>query len=91
MRSSKTGHLTIRQGSEEGVCDPGERNDRECQKPPPRPAWAALFHFVAWHEAKFNFKEGPIGSDYARDLAVYDPQVLITGVALKLDEWTALH
>ncbi len=30
-------------------------------------------------------------ADLSRDLAVYDPQVLITGVAFKVDELTLLH
>ena len=51
----------------------------------------ALFQFVGWREAQFEFHELPISADLSRDLAVYDPQVLITGVAFKLDELTLLH
>lgn len=51
----------------------------------------ALFQFVGWREAKFEFVERPMPADLVRDLAVYDPQVLITGVAFKVDEQNLLH
>lgn len=51
----------------------------------------ALFQFVGWRDAKFEFHERPMPADLARDLAVYDPQVLITGVAFKVDEQNLLH
>jgi hypothetical protein len=51
----------------------------------------ALFQFVGWREARFEFHERPIPAELARDLAVYDPQVLITGVAFKVDEQNLLH
>jgi len=51
----------------------------------------ALFQFVGWREAKFEFHERPMPVDLSRDLAVYDPQVLITGVAFKVDELALLH
>jgi len=51
----------------------------------------ALFQFVGWREAKFEFLERPMPADLVRDLAVYDPEVLITGVAFKVDEQSLLH
>lgn len=52
----------------------------------PYTAMHALFQFVAWREAEFDFQEKPISPEMPRDLAVYDPQVLITGVATKVEE-----
>ncbi len=51
----------------------------------------ALFQFVGWREAQFEFHERPMPADLTRDLAVYDPEVLITGVSFKVDELTLLH
>jgi hypothetical protein len=51
----------------------------------------ALFQFVAWRGALYEFHERPMPGDLLRDLAVYDPEVLITGVAFKVDELTLLH
>jgi len=51
----------------------------------------ALFQFVGWRDATFEFHERPMPADLLRDLAVYDPQVLITGVAFKVDEQNLLH
>lgn len=50
----------------------------------------ALFQFVGWRDAKFEFHERPMPADLVRDLAVYDPQLLITGVAFKVDEQNLL-
>jgi hypothetical protein len=49
----------------------------------------ALFQFIAWREARFDFQEKPVLPNLARDLAVYDPQVLIQGVATKVEELPA--
>jgi len=50
----------------------------------------ALFQFVGWREARYDFHERPLPTDLPRDLAVYDPQLLITGVAFKVDEQNLL-
>ena len=50
----------------------------------------ALFQFVGWRVARYDFHERPIPADLSRDLAVYDPEVLITGVAFKVDELNLL-
>src|SRR5580658_1486115 len=54
----------------------------------PCTALHALFQFVQWSGAKIEFSESPIPPGFARDLAVYDPQVLISGVAYKEEEMT---
>jgi hypothetical protein len=51
----------------------------------------ALFQFVGWREARFDFHERPMPADLSRDLAVYDSEVLITGVAFKVDELALLY
>jgi hypothetical protein len=51
----------------------------------------ALFQFVGWREALFDFQERPLAPNLPRDLAVYDSQLLITGVAFKVDELALLH
>ena len=51
----------------------------------------ALFQFVGWREAKFDFHERPMPVDLSRDLAVYDAEVLITGVAFKVEEMNLLQ
>jgi hypothetical protein len=50
----------------------------------------ALFQFVGWRGAKIEFQERPMPADIARDLAVYDPQVLLSGVAFKVEEQNLL-
>ena len=44
----------------------------------------ALFEFVGWPEARFEFRQQALAPDLKRDLAVYDPDVLIAGVAEKV-------
>lgn len=44
----------------------------------------ALFEFVGWNEPHFEFLERPLATDLPRDLAVYDPLVLLAGVAAKM-------
>jgi hypothetical protein len=51
----------------------------------------ALFELVQWRGAQIEFREKPISCDLVRDLAVYDPRVLISGVAFKEDEIALLH
>jgi hypothetical protein len=50
----------------------------------------ALFQFIAWRQAYFNFQEKPVTPGLGRDLAVYDAHVLIQGVATKVEELPAL-
>ena len=50
----------------------------------------ALFQFVGWRGAQYEFTERAMPADLPRDLAVYDPGVLISGVAFKVDEQNLL-
>jgi hypothetical protein len=51
----------------------------------------ALHQFILWREADFEFVEQAIPAAAPRDLAVYDPKVLIDGIARKIDELAALQ
>jgi len=57
----------------------------------PYTALHALFQFVQWRGAKIEFSEKAVPAGLARDLAVYDPQVLISGVAYKEEEMAYLN
>lgn len=46
----------------------------------------ALFEFVTWREALLDFQERPLAAEASRELAAYDPQVLISGMAFKVEE-----
>jgi hypothetical protein len=81
----QTGYLKIREGDLDGCIAVengvilGARSGNATGLP-------ALFQFVAWREARFEFQERAVRPDAARDLAVYDPQLLLTGVAFKVEE-----
>lgn len=51
----------------------------------------ALYQFILWRDADFAFKEQPIEATAPRELASYDPAILIDGVAKKIDELAALQ
>lgn len=51
----------------------------------------ALYQFILWREADFIFKEQPLDASVSRELASYDPTILIDGVAKKIDELAALQ
>lgn len=51
----------------------------------------ALYQFILWRDADFIFKEQPIEASAPRELASYDPAILIDGVAKKIDELAALQ
>ena len=90
VNTKQTGYLKMKEGDREGfvAIENGvivnARNGSDTALP-------ALFQFVSWREATFDFHERPIPPDLSRDLAVYDAQVLITGVAFKVDEITVLQ
>jgi len=44
----------------------------------------ALFQLVSWPDPHFEFKEQPLAADVSRDLADYDPAVLLTGLEKKV-------
>jgi len=86
----QTGYLKISDGEQEG-CLAVEYGVILQARAGAATGLPALFQFVGWREAKFEFHERPMPADLSRDLAVYDPQVLITGVAFKVDEMNLLH
>lgn len=90
MEVKHTGYLKIRDGNQEG-CLTVENGIILSARAGMTTGLPALFQFVGWREATFEFQERPVKPDVARDLAVYDPQVLITGVAFKSDEQKLLH
>jgi hypothetical protein len=85
MATKQTGYLKVKEGEQEGFVAV-EKGVIINAKTGPYTALHALFQFVGWREARFEFHERPMPSDLSRDLAVYDPKVLITGIAAKVDE-----
>ena len=90
VHAKQTGYLKIKEGEQEG-CLALENGIIIHARAGSDAGLPALFQFVGWREARFEFHERPMPADLSRDLAVYDPQVLITGVAFKVDELTLLH
>jgi hypothetical protein len=90
VNAKQTGYLKVKEGEQEGylVVENGIILHARAGADT---GLHALFQFVGWREARFEFHERPIPADLSRDLAVYDPQVLITGVAFKVDEQALLH
>jgi hypothetical protein len=88
--AKQTGYLKVKEGEQEG-CLAVENGIILHARAGSDTGLHALFQFVGWREARFDFHERPMPADLSRDLAVYDPQVLITGVAFKVDEQTLLH
>ena len=85
----QTGYLKIKEGEQEGflAMENGtmiNAGTGYCLALP------ALFQFVGWREARFDFEERPVPVELSRDLAVYDPQVLIDGVVFKEQELVIL-
>ncbi len=85
----QTGYLKMKDGAQEG-CVAVENGIILNARAGASAGLHALFQFVGWREAQFEFHERPMPPDVVRDLAVYDPQVLITGVAFKVDELALL-
>ncbi len=85
----QTGYLKIQEGDKEG-CLAVENGVILYARAGSSTGLHALFQFVGWREAKFDFQERPLKPEVGRDLAVYDPQVLLTGVAFKEDEQNLL-
>lgn len=86
----QTGCLKIKAGDQEG-CLAVENGVILCARAGTATGLPALFQFVGWREAKFEFQERPIKPETERDLAAYDPQVLLTGVAFKVEEQKLLQ
>ncbi len=90
VHAKQTGYLKVREGDEEG-CVAIENGVILSARAGSRTGLPALFHFVTWRGASYDFHERALPADVSRDLAVYDPAVLITGVAFKVDELAMLH
>jgi hypothetical protein len=90
VNAKQTGYLKVKEGEQEGYLAV-ENGIILHARAGADTGLHALFQFVGWREARFDFHERPIPADLSRDLAVYDPQLLITGVAFKVDEQTLLH
>ena len=88
--AKQTGYLKMREGDQEGFLAI-EKGIMLHARAGADTGLHALFQFVGWREARFEFHERPMPTDLSRDLAVYDPEVLITGVAFKVDELTLLQ
>jgi hypothetical protein len=85
----QTGYLKLRDGTHEG-CLAVENGVLLNARAGSATGLAALFQFIGWREAKLEFQEKPMRADTARDLAVYDPQVLLAGVQFKVEEQNLL-
>ena len=90
VETKQSGYLKMKEGGQEG-CVAVENGIILHARAGTATGLHALFQFVAWREACFEFHERAMPPDLVRDLAVYDPQVLITGVAFKVDEQALLH
>jgi hypothetical protein len=90
VNARQTGYLKIKEGEQEG-CLAVEDGIILHARAGSDTGLPALFQFVGWRQGRFDFHERPLPEDLSRDLAAYDPQVLITGVAFKVDEQTLLH
>ncbi len=85
----QTGYLKLADGNNEG-CLAVENGVLLSARAGTATGLPALFQFVSWREAKIDFQEKPIRVDTARDLAVYDPHVLLDGVLFKVEEQNLL-
>jgi len=90
VNTKQTGYLKVKDGDQEG-CLAIENGIILSARAGKATGLPALFQFVGWREAKYDFLERAMPADLSRDLAVYDPGVLITGIAFKIDEANLLH
>jgi hypothetical protein len=90
VNAKQTGYLKITEGDQEG-CVTIENGIILHARAGSSKGLTALFQFVGWREGRYEFQERLLPGDVSRDLAVYDPEVLITGVAFKVDELNLLH
>jgi hypothetical protein len=82
VKARQTGNLTVQESGQEGTLAV-ENGMIVNAKTGLSSGMHALFELVGWHEARFEFREEPLAPDFPRDLSVYDPEVLIAGVAAK--------
>src|SRR5882762_8361054 len=85
VKTKQTGYLKIKEGEQEG-CVVIENGIIISARTASCVSLQALFQFVGWQSARFDFHERPLPNDLSRYLAVYDAQVLIEGVAFKEKE-----
>ena len=90
VNAKQTGYLKVKEDQEEGFLAM-ENGILLSARAGLRTGLPALFQFVTWRSAQYDFTERALPADVPRDLAVYDPEVLITGVAFKVDELAMLH
>jgi hypothetical protein len=90
VKAKQTGYLKIKEGDQEG-CVAIENGVIIYARTGTATGLPALFQFVGWRDGHYDFQERRLSADLSRDLAVYDPEVLITGVAFKVDELNLLH
>jgi hypothetical protein len=89
-QARRTGHLVLQDLQEEGRVTL-ENGLIVNAKTGATSGMPALFQMVGWREAAFEFREEALAADFPRDLSVYDPEVLIRGVAAKVEEWVVQH
>jgi hypothetical protein len=90
VHAKQTGYLKVKEGDREGLLAV-ENGILLNARAGSNTGLPALFQFVAWRGAEYDFQERALPADGSRDLAVYDPEVLITGVAFKVDELALLN
>jgi len=88
VNTKQTGYLKMKEGDLEGFVAV-ENGTIINAKTGAYTALHALFQFVGWRDVQMEFHERPMPDELARDLAVYDPEVLIRGVTAKVDELIA--
>jgi hypothetical protein len=88
--AKQTGYLKMKDGDQEG-CVAIENGVILHARAGTDTGLHALFQFVSWRDGRYEFHERPMPADLSRDLAVYDPEVLLTGVAFKVDELALLY
>lgn len=90
VEAKQTGYLKLRDAGQDGCIAIENGNILHARTGQAR-GLPALFEFVGWRDAKYEFHERPMPADLVRDLASYDPHVLLTGIAYKVDEQTLLQ
>jgi hypothetical protein len=85
VQAKQTGVLNIGEAGKEGVLAV-ENGMIVHAETPPDTGMRALFKFVGWRTASFAFREQSLAANLPHDLAVYDPMVLIAGVAEQIEK-----
>jgi hypothetical protein len=83
VQAKQTGILVLQNAEEEGAVSM-ENGMILNAKAGADSGMRALFQIVGWHDARFEFRQQTLDPALKRDLSVYDPKVLITGVAEKM-------